>query len=64
MFNSFRMISESELMLEPNTNSYTALITACAGSRRLPEAEAVFGEMKRQRITPGKRFHVSLSSVI
>ena len=51
-FEYFRMISDEEFRLEPDTRSYANLIGACGNSRRLAEAEAVFAEMKTQRIRP------------
>ena len=48
----FRMIWNDDYRMEPNATSYARLIEACGENLRLEEAEAVFGEMKAQRIPP------------
>ena len=46
------MLSEPDFSGEPDAQSYAKLIGACGNSRRLADAEAVFGQMKAHRIRP------------
>ena len=59
-FGYFRMMSDDDHRLEPNAHSYARLIAACALSKRLSDAEAVFAEMKRQRMRPNEQVYREL----